>query len=331
MASPKVNRVFECVFRSWQWVSNVDRGTRGCRIGIGWNPAIYNVCVLEMTDQAIHCIVRILSVGEDFRYSFIYAANDYIARKELWRNLCHLNKGIASQPWLILGDFNITLNPNENVGGSPSILVGMQDFRACVRTLEMEHISKVGMMYTWNGKPYGNNGVLRKLDRVMGNYHFLSKFPQVNTFFWPSGISDHNPLVTSFPFLGALKPKPFKFFNYLVFKEDFKPLVQRIWSMDSVGVPMFSISKKLKALKPCLQALNRKQVHLNQKVLVLRQEVEQIQRALDVDPHNQELRDCEAVFFGAFREALLDEDRFLKQKSKIQWLSVGDQNTAFFS
>ncbi|KAJ0047869.1 hypothetical protein Pint_15903 [Pistacia integerrima] len=57
---------------------------------------------------------------------------------------------------------------------------------------------------------------------------------------------------------------------------DFKPLGQRIWSMDSVGVPMFSVSKKLKALKPCLQALNRKQVHLNQKVSVLRHEVEQI-------------------------------------------------------
>ncbi|KAK1441239.1 hypothetical protein QVD17_07082 [Tagetes erecta] len=31
-----------------------------------------------------------------------------------------------------------------------------------------------------------------------------------------------------------------------------------------------------------------------------------------------------------FREASIDEERFLKQKSKVEWLAEGDNNTAFF-
>lgn len=82
----------------------------------------------------------------------------------MWRDLCNHNLSIAYQPWLILGDFNVTLNPSESVGGQLSITTGMQDFRDCVETLEMEDISSTGVKYTCNGKPHDTNRVLKKLD-----------------------------------------------------------------------------------------------------------------------------------------------------------------------
>ncbi|GKE76709.1 hypothetical protein Tco_1542829 [Tanacetum coccineum] len=36
------------------------------------------------------------------------------------------------------------------------------------------------------------------------------------------------------------------------------------------------------------------------------------------------------AYVKAFTEAKLDEERFLKQKAKIEWLDVGDSNFAFF-
>ncbi|GJR26783.1 putative RNA-directed DNA polymerase, eukaryota, reverse transcriptase zinc-binding domain protein [Tanacetum coccineum] len=36
------------------------------------------------------------------------------------------------------------------------------------------------------------------------------------------------------------------------------------------------------------------------------------------------------VYFNSFTQALLDKERFLKQKSKIDWLKVGNSNSAFF-
>nr|GEY41308.1 hypothetical protein [Tanacetum cinerariifolium] len=42
------------------------------------------------------------------------------------------------------------------------------------------------------------------------------------------------------------------------------------------------------------------------------------------------LREEEAVYVQAFNDALVMEERFLKQKANIKWIKVGDSNTAYF-
>lgn len=78
VARHNVNRIFDRIFKNWQWVSNSDQGTHGCRICIGWNPAVYNVSIKGMNDQVIHTSVTVLSNGEVFQCSFIYASNEYM-------------------------------------------------------------------------------------------------------------------------------------------------------------------------------------------------------------------------------------------------------------
>ncbi|KAK1406265.1 hypothetical protein QVD17_41556 [Tagetes erecta] len=45
---------------------------------------------------------------------------------------------------------------------------------------------------------------------------------------------------------------------------------------------------------------------------------------------NPKLIDKESELLAAFRVASLDEERFLKQKSKVHWLAEGDANTKYF-
>ncbi|GJU13393.1 protein LAZ1 [Tanacetum coccineum] len=47
-------------------------------------------------------------------------------------------------------------------------------------------------------------------------------------------------------------------------------------------------------------------------------------------PLNNALRDEEGAYVRAFIEAKFDEERFLRQKEKIQWLDVGDSNSSYF-
>ncbi|GJX82267.1 hypothetical protein Tco_0331748 [Tanacetum coccineum] len=53
-------------------------------------------------------------------------------------------------------------------------------------------------------------------------------------------------------------------------------------------------------------------------------------KSLDLDPSNNVLRDEEVVYIQAFNDSKIDEERFLKQKAKIEWLEVGDSNSAYF-
>nr|XP_043639244.1 uncharacterized protein LOC122610314 [Erigeron canadensis] len=55
-----------------------------------------------------------------------------------------------------------------------------------------------------------------------------------------------------------------------------------------------------------------------------------IQKAIDQDHSNVQLREDHVAILNAFNEASLAEERFLKQKAKVKWLQCGDSNTAYF-
>nr|GEX57492.1 MACPF domain-containing protein CAD1 [Tanacetum cinerariifolium] len=59
-------------------------------------------------------------------------------------------------------------------------------------------------------------------------------------------------------------------------------------------------------------------------------ELDEVQKALDLNPSDPILREEESTYLQAFNEAKLDEKRFLKQKAKIDWLEEGDSNSAYF-
>ncbi|GJU27334.1 hypothetical protein Tco_1165955 [Tanacetum coccineum] len=74
----------------------------------------------------------------------------------------------------------------------------------------------------------------------------------------------------------------------------------------------------MKNLKKPLRKLLHDQGNLHDRVNKLRTELDEVQKVIDMDPIN------------SFNEAKIDEERFLKQKAKIEWLDVGDSNSSFF-
>lgn len=59
-------------------------------------------------------------------------------------------------------------------------------------------------------------------------------------------------------------------------------------------------------------------------------ELNRSQSNIDVDPENDEIRLEGVVYMKALKDAIIDEERFLRQRSKVQWLKEGDANTAYF-
>ncbi|GKG23792.1 hypothetical protein Tco_0391828, partial [Tanacetum coccineum] len=73
-------------------------------------------------------------------------------------------------------------------------------------------------------------------------------------------------------------------------------------------------------MKRHLRELNKINGNVYKKVKKLRDKLKKIQTELDNDPHNSELKEIEMVINSSYKAAVMDEDKVLKQKTKIKWL-----------
>ncbi|CAH1453519.1 unnamed protein product [Lactuca virosa] len=191
-------------------------------------------------------------------------------------------------------------------------------------------INATGLYYSWNQKPRGIGGLLRKLDRTMGNTNILSMFPRLHVMYKPYGILDHSPSLISFPIGKPKKSYHFKFVNNITNHPHFHDTVQLIWDNRVEGHAMYSVFQKLKKLKPPIRKLGQQLGNPSHKVEALRIELERAQEQLDRDPDNEEISVEHAVYLEEFTKALCEEECLLRQKEKLYWLKEGDRNTKYY-
>nr|GEV17696.1 hypothetical protein [Tanacetum cinerariifolium] len=183
-----------------------------------------------------------------------------------------------------MGGLNVALNKEDSFCSLPQLNSPMIKFKDCVANIKVKDINCSGIHFTWNQKPKGRGGLLKKLDRIMGNIEFLDSFLGAYAIFQPYLISDHSPAVVS----------------------------------------------KMKSLKKPIRKLLHDHRNLHERVVKLRHELDEVQKALDLYTTDLNIREEKGIYVQEFNEAKLDEERFLKQKVKIKWLEVGDSKSAYF-
>ncbi|GJT42647.1 hypothetical protein Tco_0951362 [Tanacetum coccineum] len=116
---------------------------------------------------------------------------------------------------------------------------------------------------------------------------------------------------------------------------DFQECVEEIEVMDvnSFGL-RFTWNQKPRGVDGVLNKIDRIVANLEFlnlfEVKHLRHELDEVKQALDFDPSNLELHEEEAAYLNAFIEASRVEERFLQQNTKLEWLKLGDANSAYF-
>nr|GEZ44704.1 hypothetical protein [Tanacetum cinerariifolium] len=133
-----------------------------------------------------------------------------------------------------MGDFHAALFLADSMASGSCMDISMREFNECVENIEVLDGQQSGLKYTWNQKPKGSNGILKKLDRIMANLGFNDVFIGFHAIFKPYRVSDHSPSVLIIPTIGVSKPKPFKFYNILTYNDQFKVVVQGEWSRQEV-------------------------------------------------------------------------------------------------
>ncbi|XP_071708760.1 uncharacterized protein [Rutidosis leptorrhynchoides] len=166
-------------------------------------------------------------------------ANQYTQRRPLWRELEIHNRFVNGNPWVMMGDFNVSLNIEDSSVGTSRFTIAMREFQECVDNMHMVDINHMGFRYTWNQRPNAEVGLLKNIDRAMTNDAFISRYVDAYVIFQAYRISDHCPDILKFAQSGETKPKPFKFSNYIMDHEKFKQVVSYGWKVEIKGHMMF--------------------------------------------------------------------------------------------
>ncbi|GKB81472.1 RNA-directed DNA polymerase, eukaryota, reverse transcriptase zinc-binding domain protein [Tanacetum coccineum] len=230
-----------------------------------------NVSLVHCAKQSMLCEIMTVNGNTKILCTFVYAANGAKERRESWKDLM-IHKRIANnQAWIMMGDMNVTLNPNEHSVGSSSMTSDMNEFKECINDIEMEDVVSTGLFFTWTKNLFKTKkgdslGVHKKLDRIMRNEIFIDKFSQAYAVFHPYLISDHCPNVITIPKVCKVKRRAFKFVNFVAEKEGFLPIVQEHWLKNYDRCHMFNTVKKLKSLKHDMRKLTWKDGNIFKKV-----------------------------------------------------------------
>ncbi|GJS68035.1 RNA-directed DNA polymerase, eukaryota, reverse transcriptase zinc-binding domain protein [Tanacetum coccineum] len=98
---------------------------------------------------------------------------------------------VDGNAWVLIGDFNVTVKPEEKSTGVSIMTNEMGEFRDAIQSLEIDDICSSGFFYTWI-KSLKNplNSTLKKLDRIMCNETFLSSYGQAHG--WYTNIKGCN-------------------------------------------------------------------------------------------------------------------------------------------
>lgn len=230
---------------------------------------------------------------------------------------------------------NVTLSAMEHsrfsdmAGESAAI----REFQNMVADCDLVDLAHSGPQFTWTNSQ-DSNPISKKLDRVMGNSCWVSTFEQSNVVFEAGGVSDHVRMVTQLHDRGLVKPKPFKFFIHVTQHPQFLEIVQRVWNSTA---PLFHsrsalrrFHDKLKALKHDLRKLNREAFgDLPSRVKSAFDDLCAKQNTAMQSP-NYETFEAASDAWEHWHHISEIEEQLFYQKSRVQWLDLGDRNTNFY-
>ncbi|XP_059310998.1 uncharacterized protein LOC132062440 [Lycium ferocissimum] len=102
-----------------------------------------DVHVVSDTEQDITLKLFLQEHNKHMITTLVYAKYDDHERLQLWDSIYHLS-AIIDIPWMVGGDFNVVLNEEDKIGGTPIVPQNYEDFAFCINSCELEEKSLKG-------------------------------------------------------------------------------------------------------------------------------------------------------------------------------------------
>ncbi|KAK3204446.1 hypothetical protein Dsin_018492 [Dipteronia sinensis] len=246
-------------------------------------------------------------------------------------NLLKRLAGMSSLPWVCLGYFNEVLDKSEKMGGIPKNWNLLTAFREALDDCGLEGLGFVGPLFTWCNKREGETMIQERLDRCTGSIKWKLLFPHFTVFHLDYWRSDHRPILLEFSnhsvVLGNVRKKRrFHFEECWMDNQDCRDLISRV-CVDRGGFNAVDVViGNIKACGLSLDSWNG-QCKRRLKEVIINKKMELKDAYNNTSSFSWEsIHQIEAQLDSA----LEIEERYWRQRSRIEWLKCGDRNTRFF-
>ncbi|KAL2224532.1 UNVERIFIED_CONTAM: hypothetical protein Sindi_3020900 [Sesamum indicum] len=253
-----------------------------------------------------------------------------VDRRILWTTLETFAQQCSDVPWLVGGDFNAVRELNEVCGISGDIRMAIEEFNSGILEAGLIPLPMQGEWFTWHNCSTTARSLWKRLDRILINDCWLARFPISPYHSLTPRTSDHSPLVLHGDTQQHNGGVMFRFDNYLALSPDFIPNVQNIWHHEVVGIPMYAVTRKLKALKPVFRLQRRNKGDLTLNVQLAKSFLDEAQQLVSSDRQNELYLLLEHCCQIIYAKAAKLEQIMLQQRAKMQWMKDGDQCSRVF-
>ncbi|WJX13116.1 hypothetical protein P8452_03545 [Trifolium repens] len=307
------------------FVFSENRGYSG-GIVFAWKKDVVEVECNQVESQFIHTKVM-LQNGNFFFFTTVYASPNEDTRHGMWNNL----KGIADnmvQQWLLVGDFNDIMYPEEKKGGAPPNERRCRVFRDRADSCKLFDLGVVGSKFTWRGPIYNHGArILERLDRAFSNDIWRLTYPNAVVKTLPRVMfSDHHPLLISLDnTYNDVMERPFRFESAWQIHDSFQTDLQSWWhNRTSLLENLNMVETKLRTWK------NETFGNVKKKKKDLLARLGGIQKKRDTNDMNRYLASLEHMLQTDLAEILQYEELMWHQRSRAKWLYDGDRNTKYY-
>ncbi|KAH0776135.1 hypothetical protein KY290_007546 [Solanum tuberosum] len=246
-------------------------------------------------------------------------------KRSLWEQLRRIHNN-QQTPWVAMGDYNTIHRGEDRMIGSPVTDAEIRDFDDYLRDTNITILKHIGRDFTWtNGYTYS------RIDWALVNTRWMLTMLGMEVQILDPGCSDHSPLSINFVQQVELRSRHFKLLNHLVKHEKFQETVKQAWQ-ESVGkTNMLRVWRKLKRVKQALKNLNTTEFQgVEARIKKYREQIQDLQGNMGILGQPTSLIEAKRDAKLNLEKWLNVEENIIRQKCRVQWLKLGDGNTACF-
>uniref|UniRef100_A0A803QED6 Reverse transcriptase domain-containing protein n=1 Tax=Cannabis sativa TaxID=3483 RepID=A0A803QED6_CANSA len=274
--------------------------------------------------------------GPTWHFTAFYGAPAVHNRLHTWTLLERLKDVAPLLPWIVIGDFNEILSNRNKSGGALRNEAQMDMFRKVLDLCQLHEQAFDGDQFTWIKGRHTIDTIKERLDWCFANTMWEGIFQPIITHHLDYYRSDHRAIAVHILPLNSTHQQQqqrsrrsrFRFEKLWLQEEEATNLIQQNWhQVTTENVADVFVNNLQRCAESLQQWHQQKFGSFKKNISRAQKKVKDLNNDTDRSPTViQELKHHENVL----DELLAQEETYWQQRSRVDWLQNGDQNTNFF-